>query len=184
MIFLPILKFSEQTLLEAVLDLLMLSGLHIEVCVSQALHLIPRGQAQSVLMLELVLWGYRSAVAWILDLIAACRLWNFSKFLNCTEIQFLYLKHRIILSFQGRCEKWFSWHSPRLQSMVAQMVKHLSAMWETRIRSLGWKDPLEKEMATHSSILTWKVPRMEEPGRLQSIGLQRVGHDWATSLSF
>lgn len=74
MIFLPILKFSEQTLLEAVLDLLMLSGLHIEVCVSQALHLIPRGQAQSVLMLELVLWGYRSAVAWILDLIAACRL--------------------------------------------------------------------------------------------------------------
>ena len=68
MIFLPILKFSEQTLLEAVLDLLMLSGLHIEVCVSQALHLVPRGQAQSVLMLELVLWGYRSAVAWILDL--------------------------------------------------------------------------------------------------------------------
>ena len=57
------------------------------------------------------------------------------------------------------------------------MVKHLSAMWETQIRSLGWKDPLEKEMATHSSILAWKIPRMEEPGRLQSIGLQRVGHD-------
>ena len=51
-------------------------------------------------------------------------------------------------------------------SLVAQTVKHLPAMRETRVLSLGWGDPLEKEMATHSSILTWKIPWMEEPGRL------------------
>ena len=62
-------------------------------------------------------------------------------------------------------------------SLVAQMVKRLSTMWETRVQSLGWKDLLEKEMATHSSILAWKIPWTEEPGRLQSMGLQRVGHD-------
>ena len=57
------------------------------------------------------------------------------------------------------------------------MVKHLSAMWETRVQSLGWEDPLEKEMATVSSTLAWKIPWMEEPGRLQSMGSQRVGRD-------
>ena len=51
-------------------------------------------------------------------------------------------------------------------SLVAQMVKCLPAMWETWVRSLGWEDPLEKEMATHSSTLAWKIPWMEEPGRL------------------
>ena len=56
-------------------------------------------------------------------------------------------------------------------------------MWETQVQSLGWEDPLEKEMATHSSILAWKIPWVEEPGRLQSMGSQRVGHDWATSLT-
>ena len=61
--------------------------------------------------------------------------------------------------------------------MVAQTVKHLLTMQETWDRSLGWEDPLEKEMATHSSILAWKIPWMEEPGRLQSMGLQGVGHD-------
>ena len=61
------------------------------------------------------------------------------------------------------------------------MVKRLSTVWETRVRPLGWEDPLEKEMATHSSTLAWKIPWMEEPGRLQSMGLQRVGHDWPTS---
>jgi len=60
---------------------------------------------------------------------------------------------------------------------VAQTVKHLPAMWKTWIQSLGWEDPLEKGMATHSSTLAWKIPWMEEPGRLQSMGLQRVGHD-------
>ena len=61
-------------------------------------------------------------------------------------------------------------------SLVAQMVKRLPAMRETWVRSLGWEDPLEKEMATHSSILPWKIP-WKEPGRLQSMGSQRVGHD-------
>ena len=68
-------------------------------------------------------------------------------------------------------------------SLVAQRVKRLPPMWETGVRSLGRKDPLEKEMATRSSILAWKIPWTEEPGRLQSMGSWRVGHDWATSLS-
>ena len=62
-------------------------------------------------------------------------------------------------------------------SLVAQMVKRLPMMWETQVQSLGREDLLEKEMATHSSILAWKVPWMEEPGRLQSMALQRVGCD-------
>ena len=57
------------------------------------------------------------------------------------------------------------------------MVKHLSAMQETRVRSLGWEDPLEKEIAAHSSILAWKIPWAAEPGRLQSMGSQRVGYN-------
>ena len=57
------------------------------------------------------------------------------------------------------------------------MVKRMPTMWKTRVQSLGWEDPLEKEMATHSSILAWKIPRTEEPGRLQFMGLQGVGHD-------
>ena len=56
------------------------------------------------------------------------------------------------------------------------VVKNLPAMQETQIRSLGWEDPLEKEMATHSSILAWEIPGTEEPGGLQSMGSQRVGH--------
>ena len=60
---------------------------------------------------------------------------------------------------------------------VAQMVKRLSAMQETRVQSLGWEDPLEKEMAAHSSILAWKIPWTAEPDRLPSMGSQRVGHD-------
>ena len=62
-------------------------------------------------------------------------------------------------------------------SLVAQMVKNLYAMQETRVRSLGWEDPLEKVLAIHSSILAWRIPQTEEPGRLQSIGLQRVSHN-------
>ena len=69
-------------------------------------------------------------------------------------------------------------------SLVAQTVKRLSTMWETRVRSLGWEDPLEKEMAIHSSTIAWKIPWTEEPGRLQSMGSQRVGHDWVTSRSW
>ena len=62
-------------------------------------------------------------------------------------------------------------------SLLAQMVKRLSPMWETWVRSLGQEDPLEKEMAIHSSTIAWKIPWTEEPGRLQSMGSQRVGHD-------
>ena len=60
---------------------------------------------------------------------------------------------------------------------MAQMIKHLPAMWETRVRFLGGEDPLEKEMAVHSSTLAWKIPWTEEPDRLQSMGSQRVRHD-------
>ena len=62
-------------------------------------------------------------------------------------------------------------------SLVAQIVKRLPAVWETRVRFLGWEDTLEKEMATHSSTLAWKIPWTEEPGRLQFMGSQRVRHD-------
>ena len=61
-------------------------------------------------------------------------------------------------------------------SLVAQRLKHLPPMQETQVQSLGWEEPLEKEMATHSSILAWRIPWMEEPGGLQSTGSQRVGH--------
>ena len=60
---------------------------------------------------------------------------------------------------------------------MAQRLKSLPAMWETGVPSLGQEDPLEKEMATHSSILAWRIPWTEEPGGLQSTGSQRVGHD-------
>ena len=62
---------------------------------------------------------------------------------------------------------------------MAQMVKNPPEMQETQVPSLGQKDPPEKEMATHSSILTWRIPWTKEPGKLQSMGLQRVGHDLA-----
>ena len=64
-----------------------------------------------------------------------------------------------------------------LASLVAHTLKHLPAMQETWVRSLGWEDPLDKEMATHSSVLAQRIPWMEEPGGLQSTGSQRIGHD-------
>ena len=75
------------------------------------------------------------------------------------------------------------WRREQLLTLVAQMVRSLPAVWETQVLSLGPEDPLEKDMATYSSILVWKIPRTEEPGRLQSMGSQRVGHDRVTSLS-
>ena len=68
-------------------------------------------------------------------------------------------------------------------SLVASLVKRLPKVWETRVWSLGQEGPLENEMAMHSSTLAWKIPWMEEPGGLQSMGSLRVQHDWATSLS-
>ena len=64
-----------------------------------------------------------------------------------------------------------------MTSLVTQVVKNLPVMWETRVRSLDQEDPLEKEMATHSSILAWRIPGTEEPGGLPSMGSHRVGHD-------
>ena len=64
-----------------------------------------------------------------------------------------------------------------MASLVAQMVKRQLAMQETRVQTLGQEDPLEKEMVTHSSILAWRIPGTEKPGRLQSTRLQRIGHD-------
>ena len=86
-------------------------------------------------------------------------------------IQVYKLEHNLVFCLQVRA------------SLVAQRLKHLPPMWETRVQSLGREDPLEKEMVTHSSILAWRIPWMEKPGRLQSTGSQRVGHNWATSLS-
>ena len=65
-------------------------------------------------------------------------------------------------------------------SLVAQKVKNPPAMWETWVRSLVWDDPLEERMATHSSVLAWRIAWTEEPGRLQSMGSQKVGHDCVT----
>ena len=65
-------------------------------------------------------------------------------------------------------------------SLMARTVKNLPAMQETQVLSLGWEDPTEKGMAIHSSILAWRIPWTEEPGGLQFMGSQRVGHDWAT----
>ena len=78
--------------------------------------------------------------------------------------------HKVFI-YRGIMELWDR------ASLVAQMVKRLPAMRETPVRFLVLEDPLEKEMAIHSSTLAWKIPWMEEPDRLQSMGLQRVGHD-------
>ena len=69
------------------------------------------------------------------------------------------------------------------QLLVAQLVKNLPTMQKTQFLSLGWEDPLEKGLAAHSNILAWKIPWTEEPGRLQSLGLQKVGHDSTALLS-
>ena len=69
-------------------------------------------------------------------------------------------------------------------SLVAQMIKHPPAIQKTWVQSLGGENPLEKEMATHSSILAWRISWTEEPGGLQSMGSKRVGHDWATNTHF
>ena len=65
--------------------------------------------------------------------------------------------------------------------LVAQVVKNLPAMWETRVQSLGQEDPLEKGKATHSSILIWRIPWTEKPAKLQSSGFQRVRQEWVTN---
>ena len=93
--------------------------------------------------------------------------------------------HSSILAWKSHGQRNLAGYSPQdhkrighdLTPLVAQMVKHLSTMQETWVRALGWEDLLEKEMAIYSSTIAWKIPWTEEPGRLQSMGLQRVGHD-------
>ena len=87
--------------------------------------------------------------------------------------------HIILMVYLGTVQRVFLQNLQYYErtSLVAQTVKRLSTMQETRVRALGWEDPLEKEMAIHSSTIAWKTPWTEEPGRLQSMGSQRVGHD-------
>ena len=95
--------------------------------------------------------------------------------------------------FHVYCETWIAGHitehgqtvsklSQQLPSLVVQTVMRLSTMRETQVQSLGWEDPLEKEMAIHSRTIAWKIPWTEESGRLQSMRSQRVRHEWTTSL--
>ena len=86
-----------------------------------------------------------------------------------TVSHFIFLSSKITAGGDCSQEIW--------ASFVAQRIKHLPAMQETQVQSLSWEDPLEKEMATHSSIPAWRIPWTEEPGGLQSTGLQRVGHN-------
>ena len=97
-----------------------------------------------------------------------------------TQISVASIKNHLFRAYRQIC---FRLQVGFQTSLVAQMVKRLPTMQETRVQSLCREDLLEKEMATHSSTLAWKIRWMEKPGRLQSIASQRVGHDWATSLS-
>ena len=103
---------------------------------------------------------------------------------------FLKIRHGSRLALANKVQVEMMWITSRQKHseanwwlklyFLAQMEKHLPTMQETWVQFLGREDLLEKEMATHSSILAWKIPWTEEPGRLQSMGLQRVGHDWVT----
>ena len=91
----------------------------------------------------------------------------------------LRLCHKQLAHNKKFITQWQIWknHLPSSTSLVAQMVKHLPTMRETWVPSLGREDALENEMATHSGVLAWKIPQTQEPGGLQPMGLQRVGHD-------
>ena len=104
---------------------------------------------------------------------------------SCTEWYWWLDKARSCVTVVSIVWVFAIWYSLAFQfgaSLAAQRIKHLPAMWETRVRSLGWEEPLEKEMATHSSTFAWRIPWTEDPGGLRSTGLQRFGHNWATSL--
>ena len=121
-------------------------------------------------------------------------VWTFLKLSRTIEFKESLIHYRKTSKKQMNQLSWGLWlcgsskinfckHYWLMTSLVAQMVKCLPTMRETRVQSLVQKDLWEKEMAAHSSILAWKIPWTEEPGRLQSMGSQRVGHNWATSLS-
>ena len=105
---------------------------------------------------------------------------------SCFKKYFMLICNGLIIKCYFKYFQFLGFNSDMVNraSLVAHWVKHLPTIQETRVRSLGREDPLEKEMATHSSTLAWKIPWSEKPGRLQSMGSQRVGHDWATSLHF
>ena len=88
--------------------------------------------------------------------------------------------HSCHCKWQDFFNDWIIFHYIYKASLVAQMVKNLPAMQETQVQPLGPEEPLEEGMATHSSILAWRIPWAEEPGGLQSLGSQRVEHDWVT----
>ena len=105
---------------------------------------------------------------------------------NCFQIQTMWIPILSMCHHIG-VRSHFSPHFTApifADTLVAQMIKNLPTMWETQVWTLHGEDPLEKGMATHSSILAWRIPRTEEPGGLQSMGLQRVKHDWATNTFF
>ena len=106
----------------------------------------------------------------------------FCEYFFLSDHQILLFYNFIITQVRSLENMFNIFYSLYWASLMAQMVKHLLAMRETWVWSLGWEDPLEKEMATHSSTLAWKIPWTEKPGRLQTMGSQRVRHDWTTSL--
>ena len=105
--------------------------------------------------------------------------------LSTTRTFLVIIVRFLLLPVSCQCYLWLGPYYSNLNgnlraSPVAQMVKNLPALWETWFQSLGQEDSLEKGMATHSNILAWEIPWTEEPGGLQSTGLQRVGRDLAT----
>ena len=101
------------------------------------------------------------------------------KMFSCFKKYFMLICNGLIIKCYFKYFQFLGFNSDMVNraSLVAHWVKHLPTIQETRVRSLGREDPLEKEMATHSSTLAWKIPWSEKPGRLQSMGSQRVGHD-------
>ena len=116
----------------------------------------------------LILWARISST----ELYLLKQRGSLTQLCNGTAIYLMSLKMNMHLLNKRNLEFW--------ASLVAQWVKRLPTMRETWVQSLGWEDSLEKEMATHSSTLAWKSPWTEKPGRLQSMGSQRVRHDWET----
>ena len=101
------------------------------------------------------------------------------------SLGFPWFEHRQETGFSKKKARFSPSKYPQISvtsgtSPVAQMVKRLPTIRETWVQSLGWEDILEREMATHSNALAWRIPWAEKPGRLQSMGSQGVGHDWAT----
>ena len=135
-----------------------------------------RNQIFKNIDLEPLLKSFWFSISFVLELILHhlyC-YFNWISYLSNSLVTFVYT---LVM-----CDFWnFMWWTFEFLHMVAQMVKCLPIMREAWVWFWSRKDPLEKEMAKHSSTLAWKIPWMEEPGRLQSMGSQRVRHDWATS---